>query len=95
MSKFAFKILLASWFMTGLAIEANARGGSGGHSRSSYLNSYSNSNPNSVHVNGYVKQDGTYVAPHMRSAPNDTKLDNWSHKGNVNPYTGEVGTKED
>jgi hypothetical protein len=29
----------------------------------------------------------------MRSAPNGTKADNWSSKGNVNPYTGKEGTR--
>lgn len=43
-------------------------------------------------VKGYVKKDGTYVQPHFRSAPNGTKLDNYSTKGNTNPYTGKKGT---
>jgi hypothetical protein len=47
-----------------------------------------------VHVKGYTKKDGTYVAPYYRSSPNNTKLDNYSTKGNVNPYTGKVGTKD-
>lgn len=46
-----------------------------------------------TYVNGYVKKDGTYVAPHYRSAPNSTTNDNWSTKGNVNPYTGTPGTQ--
>lgn len=45
-----------------------------------------------VQKNGYFKKDGTYVAPSMTTAPNDTKLDNYSTKGNVNPYTGKAGT---
>jgi hypothetical protein len=45
------------------------------------------------YVRGYVKRDGTYVAPHFQTNPNGTKLDNWSTKGNVNPYTGQPGTK--
>lgn len=45
-----------------------------------------------VHVKGYVKSDGTYVAPHYRSNPNSSTFDNYSTKGNVNPYTGKVGT---
>lgn len=44
------------------------------------------------YVNGYTTKNGTYVAPHYRSSPNNTVLDNYSHDGNVNPYTGEVGT---
>jgi hypothetical protein len=47
-----------------------------------------------VHVRGYTKKDGTYVAPHERTAPNNTTLDNYSTKGNVNPYTGKPGTKD-
>lgn len=47
-----------------------------------------------VKVRGYTKKNGTYVAPHYRSNPNSTKLDNWSTKGNINPYTGKAGTKE-
>jgi len=47
-----------------------------------------------THVNGYMKRDGTYVMPYMRTAPNATKLDNWSSKPNVNPYTGKPGTKD-
>jgi hypothetical protein len=46
-----------------------------------------------VHVSGYTKKDGTYVAPHQRSTPNDMTLDNYSTKGNINPYTGKLGTK--
>jgi hypothetical protein len=30
----------------------------------------------------------------MRSSPNSTTLDNYSTKGNVNPYTGQPGTKD-
>lgn len=45
-----------------------------------------------VSVKGYVRKDGTYVAPHHRTAPNSTKSDNWSTLGNVNPYTGKEGT---
>jgi hypothetical protein len=42
---------------------------------------------------GYVKKDGTYVQPHQKTAPNNTKNDNHSTKGNTNPYTGKKGTK--
>lgn len=46
-----------------------------------------------TYVRGYTRQDGTYVAPHYRSSPNSTPLDNWSTRGNVNPYTGQQGTR--
>ena len=44
-------------------------------------------------VNGYIKDDGTYVPGHWRSDANDTRDDNYSTKGNANPYTGQPGTK--
>lgn len=43
-------------------------------------------------VKGYIKSDGTYVAPHIRTTPNGTKLDNYSTQPNINPYTGQQGT---
>lgn len=44
-----------------------------------------------VCTQGYVRKDGTYVQPHCQANPNETKLDNYSTKGNVNPYTGQKG----
>ena len=46
------------------------------------------------HVDGYFRSNGTYVEPHYRSTPDSTTLNNWSTKGNVNPYTGQEGTKD-
>ena len=60
--------------------EASARGESSGGGGSS--------------VKGHTKKDGTFVAPHQRSNPNGSKTDNWSTKGNTNPYTGRPGTKK-
>jgi len=47
-----------------------------------------------TYVRGYTRKDGTYVQPHMRSDRNGTTLDNWSTRGNVNPYTGQQGTRD-
>lgn len=55
--------------------------GSGGHS------SY-------VHIKGHTTKKGQYISPHNRMAPNKNKNDNWSHKGNINPFTGKKGTKK-
>lgn len=44
-------------------------------------------------VRGYTKKNGTYVAPYYRSYPDNTVTNNWSYKGNINPYTGQVGTR--
>src|SRR5262245_45661991 len=43
-----------------------------------------------VRVRGYFRKDGTYVQPHMRSAPDGNPYNNWSFPGNINPYTGKV-----
>lgn len=48
-------------------------------------------NSNHVRVKGYFRKDGTYVNAHYRTAPNSTNRDNFSTKGNVNPYTGKRG----
>ena len=51
------------------------------------------SNPNSHYVSPYVNSRGTYVQGHYQTNPNSTQLDNYGTRGNVNPYTGAVGTK--
>jgi hypothetical protein len=68
------------------ALTAYARG-AGGHaaSHSSFASSHS--------VRAYVRSNGTYVAPHHATNPNGTRTDNWSTRGNINPYTGKAGTK--
>jgi len=48
-------------------------------------------------VNGYWRDsdgDGykdTWVRPHWRSDPDGNIWNNWSTKGNINPYTGKPG----
>lgn len=46
-----------------------------------------------VWVKGYVKSNGTYVKGYWRTSPDSDFYNNWSTVGNVNPYTGEAGTK--
>jgi hypothetical protein len=60
--------------------------GAAANSRSGSVNSQSH------YVHGYSEKDGTYVAPYHATNPNGTKNDNYSTKGNVNPYTGKPGT---
>lgn len=67
------------------AAEARGGGGHGGHGSGSSSHSHS--------VSGYTNSHGTYVAPHHATNPNSSKMDNYSTQGNVNPYTGQVGTK--
>jgi hypothetical protein len=51
------------------------------------------SNPNSHPVQGYTTNSGTYVPPHQQTNPNSTQTDNYGARGNVNPSTGAVGTR--
>lgn len=46
-----------------------------------------------VRVSGYYRKNGTYIKPHYRSKPDGIFRNNWSTKGNFNPYTGKSGTK--
>ncbi len=74
--------------------DAFAKGSSHGSSKSYGSKSYSNNHKGTGdhNVQGYTKKDGTYVPPHHATNPNTTKRDNYSSKGNVNPYTGKPGT---
>lgn len=44
------------------------------------------------YVNGYYRNDGTYVQPHYRSSPDGNKFNNYSAPGNINPYNGYNGS---
>lgn len=47
----------------------------------------------SNNVQGYTRNDGTYVQPHHRTAPDRNPYNNYSTQGNSNPYTGQAGTR--
>lgn len=59
----------------------------------SFLSLAQRKSSSDVYVNGYTRSNGTYVQPHYRTAPNSTTTDNFSERGNINPYTGKAGTK--
>ena len=46
-----------------------------------------------TYVSGYYRSDGRYVQGHYRTCANDSVWDNWSTRGNYNPYTGQPGTR--
>jgi hypothetical protein len=79
---------ITKWILAGafalVATGANAQ----------YAPSYgAGSNPNSHTNSGYTTNTGTYVQPHQQTNSNSTQRDNYSATGNVNPYTGAVGTR--
>lgn len=46
-------------------------------------------------VKSYLKKSsGSYVMPHYRSSKDNYKWNNYSSKGNYNPYTGKKGDKK-
>ena len=70
---------------------AQARGSSvGGHSSSH--STYSSSSRSDHTISGYTR-GGTYVRPSHATNPDATRNNNYSTKGNVNPYTGKWGSK--
>lgn len=85
-----FFVILAVFFTAFISFEAYAKRGSRGYKSSK--SSYSSRSAGAVKVKGYYRKNGTYVAPHYRSKPNSTKADNYSTKGNTNPFTGMPGT---
>lgn len=47
-----------------------------------------------IRVKGYYeKSTDKYVMPHNKTSPDSQKWNNYSTKGNVNPFTGKKGTK--
>jgi uncharacterized protein YdeI (BOF family) len=51
------------------------------------------SNSSNHAVSGYTRNNGTYVPPSHATNPNNTTSDNYGTRGNVNPYTGQTGTR--
>ncbi len=45
------------------------------------------------YVRGHYNHNGTYVEGYHRSDPDGDRNNNYSHKGNVNPWTGQRGSK--
>jgi len=46
-----------------------------------------------VAVRGYYRSSGTYVQPYYRSSPDGNFYNNWSTYPNINPYSGQMGTR--
>jgi hypothetical protein len=76
------------------ALPAFGRSGHTYHSTRSAASACCSRSASDVHVRGYTKRNGTVVRPYYRTRENSTQRDNFSTKGNVNPYTGRVGKKK-
>ena len=74
------------WFFTVTSVDAQRHSGSHSSAASKSHSSKSKSTKSkSVHVRGYTRKDGTYVAPYDRSAPDTGSstgdVTNPSHSG--------------
>lgn len=77
------KILVLFSFLIGIAFTSEAQ----------YYNNYNTTNNQVRYQKGYYKSNGTYVKPHYKTVKNNTNRDNFSTRGNHNPYTGKKGTR--
>lgn len=48
-------------------------------------------NTNDHYVSPKIRRNGQFVQGHMKTDSNGSTTDNFSHKQNVNPYTGKKG----
>jgi hypothetical protein len=82
-----------------LTVDAEAKGGGHGGGRGGHASARSHSkasgyvNPRSTLVRSYTTRSGRVVQSHYRTIPNRTRNDNYSTRGNVDPWTGIRGTK--
>jgi hypothetical protein len=88
-----FKAFLIIAVCAAFPAAALARGGGGHRSQSTHSESAGRVNSHEHVVHGYTKRDGTVVQGYHATDPNGTRNDNYSTRGNTNPYTGKEGTK--
>ncbi len=77
--RYLMVVLLACFVMTDFA---EARGGHSSGGRGGI-----------GHTRPSIDRNGHFRAGHFHTNPDQTKLNNWSTKGNTNPVTGKPGTK--
>ena len=63
----------------------------GGATISTYSGTGSSSS--STYVQPHVTNSGTYVQGYHRTTPDNSTLNNYGTSGNLNPYTGSIGTR--
>ncbi len=83
--------ILMAIALTAQAAIAKGGGHSGGRSASAGTGTGSKGSSHSVR--GHTTKKGTYVKSHRATTPDKNFNNNYSTKGNINPYTGKAGTK--
>jgi hypothetical protein len=79
--------------MAVLAATVTAASAQYGYRNNTYGGYGTGSNSSNHAVQGYTTQNGTYVQPHYQTNPNNNTFDNYGTRGNINPYTGQMGTR--
>ena len=87
------KILTVATLAVALVMSGNVGARGSNYGGKSYKSSYSFGSRSDHSVSGYTRSNGTYVPPSHATNQDSTKNNNYSTKGNVNPYTGKYGTK--
>lgn len=90
------KIIFTAIFAITSFVSVNAQSyNSYGNSnrRSSSYGSYGSTNSSMRYQSGYTRSNGTYVSGHFKTNSNSTNHDNFSTRGNSNPYTGSTGSR--
>jgi hypothetical protein len=64
---------------------------SAGSSRRNGSSRYGATNPETIRVASYTRNDGVVVPEHIRTSPNSVTEDNFSAAGNINPYSQRRG----
>jgi len=98
MKLFSTLALGAALFVAALPSSARGHGGGGlfrSYRSSRFPKTYSSSRSNRSYetVHGYMTRRGTYVKGYKRSKSDRTFGNNYSTRGNRNPFTGKVGKR--
>lgn len=81
--------LIAAMLIAGSPVLAQGYYGS----RNNYGSYGTGSNPNSHYVQPHSRSDGSLGGGYYRTNPNNTTLDNYGTRGNLNPYSGSYGRR--
>jgi len=86
------KVILAASLLILSTVAASAQFNSRSPSYGGLYGTGSNSSSHYVKPH-YNSSSGTFTSGHYRTNPNNTQRDNYSTRGNYNPYTGSYGTR--
>lgn len=90
------KVIMSAAIALMIVLSMNAQSyyGSSSYNYGSRGSSYGSSTNSSVrYQQGYTRSNGTYVHGHYKTSVNSTNHDNFSTSGNINSFTGTVGSR--